>query len=431
MSKKLRRKPSTWSRTFGKRGQTVTVYERTSGGSIYARVFDPGKRRDGVFPYRKFSLAKLFNMNEVTKEEAELWAQQAALSLARGISEIQHGMPNLDRVLTLYLKHATPKKGLNRQKHDQRCAAMWRRVLGADYDMSLMDSETWEAFVSDRASGAIDPNGNRVSEEDRRPVRVRTVVVDIDWLRAVIRWGNGWRIEGRTLLTSDPTKGLAKPRVKDKGYKGLQGGVRREFATTDRYEALRQVAGDVSMTVNWGGKTHEIASYLPELLELAWYTGRRIRAICALTYADLMLDGGEHGSIKWPGETDKQGEEHVMELHPILRAAVDRILASRPGIGKAPLFPAPKDLSRPLDTKRATRWLIRAERLAGLPKQDGSAWHAYRRGWATARQHFPDAAVARAGGWKTTQALKLCYQHATDADVRDVLMADVELRETH
>lgn len=58
------------------------------------------------------------------------------------------------------------------------------------------------------------------------------------------------------------------------------------------------------------------------------------------------------------------------------------------------------------------RWLMRAEKLAGVPKLRGGRWHPYRRLWATERKDLPDADVAAAGGWRSTEALKLSYQKA-------------------
>ena len=170
---------------------------------------------------------------------------------------------------------------------------------------------------------------------------------------------------------------------------------------------------------------------MTELLDLAWYTGRRITPILSLTYADLRLDTGPTGSIKWPGETDKNGEECMMDLHPVARAAIDRVLAARPPFRgqDAPLFPAVRNPSRPMDKSRASTWLRRAEKLAGLERFEGSSWHAFRRGWATRHKDFPDVDVARAGGWRGTEVLTTIYQQATDMGVRKVLTADVELRE--
>ena len=64
------------------------------------------------------------------------------------------------------------------------------------------------------------------------------------------------------------------------------------------------------MEVRDGGKNRAQRSYASELLDLAVATGRRISAICALTYADLRLtrtDTAPHGAIRWPASTDKSG----------------------------------------------------------------------------------------------------------------------------
>jgi hypothetical protein len=54
------------------------------------------------------------------------------------------------------------------------------------------------------------------------------------------------------------------------------------------------------------------------------------------------------------------------------------------------------------------------DRCRSLPKLDGSLWHAYRRGWATARKDLPLKDVAAVGGWKDIQTLVNCYQQADD-----------------
>ena len=80
-------------------------------------------------------------------------------------------------------------------------------------------------------------------------------------------------------------------------------------------------------------------------------------------------------------------------------------------------------------TRRARAWLLAAERLAGLPKQEGGCWHPYRRGFATSRKHLPLPDVAAAGGWKGTEALQRCYLHADPATMLQVVNSPVELRE--
>ena len=192
----------------------------------------------------------------------------------------------------------------------------------------------------------------------------------------------------RKLIRENPVRGstFKVPREKNP---------RRPVAARERYERLRAVSDHVPF-----GRCQPQRSYLRELLDLAYGTGRRISAIRQLTYADLLLTQGPHGSIRWPAATDKLGHESVVPFSPLVRAALDCIRQERPGIGSRPLFPDPKDATRAIPKYRLEAWLRQAEKLAGLEKQEGGLWHAFRRGWATARKHLPAQDVARAGGWK-------------------------------
>src|SRR5205823_5093828 len=120
------------------------------------------------------------------------------------------------------------------------------------------------------------------------------------------------------------------------------------------------------------------------LLAIVNGTGRRISAVIALKYEDLQLAKtrpAPHGAIAWPGETDKMGKAWRAPINAAVRAALDALLAERPGLGAAYLFPAPKNAAKHVDRWIVSGWLEQAERLAKLPKQDGSLWHAYRRKW--------------------------------------------------
>ena len=74
------------------------------------------------------------------------------------------------------------------------------------------------------------------------------------------------------------------------------------------------------------------------------------------------------------------------------------------------------------------QWLLRAEKLAGVPKQNGSLFHAYRRGWATARKHLSLKDVAATGGWKRTETLLRVYIQADTATMLQVLDEPLERR---
>lgn len=120
-----------------------------------------------------------------------------------------------------------------------------------------------------------------------------------------------------------------------------------------------------------------------------------------------------HGAVHWSADLDKQKRVHITPITAETRQELERYLRTSPRVGDAPLFPAPEDESKPIRRDVAARWLLRAEKLAGLP----SVYHPYRRLWASERQHLSDVAVAKAGGWSDTQTLKLYYQHARPADI--------------
>lgn len=60
---------------------------------------------------------------------------------------------------------------------------------------------------------------------------------------------------------------------------------------------------------------------MPELLDIAEGTRRRIAPICSLR-CDLRLErveGAPFGAILWPAETDKQGKEWFAPISPNVR----------------------------------------------------------------------------------------------------------------
>jgi len=298
---------------------------------------------------------------------------------------------------------------------------MWTRFLGARKDPSTIALREWEVFTDARRSGAIDPRGRNVKEGNRKPIRARPVEIDLKWLKAVLNWGTKWRTrEGRYLLIENPVRGYQILTEKNP---------RRPVVSEDRYEATRAVSNQVTMEIRWTSERVGQRSYFSEILDIVNGTGRRISAVCALTYQDLDLTDGPYGSIRWPADTDKMGHESTVPISPPVRAAIDRILRERPGIGAAPLFPSPGDPTQPMTRHLADKWLRKAEKLAGLEPQVGSLWHAYRRKWGSERKHLPDVDVAAAGGWKDTVSLKRAYQQADAATILSVVLNGGELRE--
>lgn len=113
----------------------------------------------------------------------------------------------------------------------------------------------------------------------------------------------------------------------------------------------------------------------------------------------------------------------ALELHTARMRRLDL-----PGIGNAPLFPAPKDPSTPMLRDVADRWLRKAEKAAKVEPHNGSLWHAYRRRWATVWKHLPATNVAEAGGW-AGQTLQKCYQQPDEETMYEVVTGGGSLRE--
>jgi hypothetical protein len=237
----------------------------------------------------------------------------------------------------------------------------------------------------------------------------------------VFRWAARWQTaQGSYLMRENPLRGFETPRELNP---------QRSVASQDRYEATRGVSDLVMMETRFGGKIRAQRSYLSELLDIANGTGHRLSAICSLAFEDLRLNEGPHGSIHWPSHSDKVGYEATVPVSPSVRAAIDRIIRERPGIGATPLFPAPADPTQPITRHLADKWLRKGEKLAELEPLKGTLWHSYRRKWATERKHMPDVDVAHAGGWKNTVSLKTAYQQADAETTLRVVLGAGELRE--
>ena len=172
---------------------------------------------------------------------------------------------------------------------------------------------------------------------------------DCLWLRQVFNWATKWRDErGHYLMRENPLRGYDVPTEKNP---------RRPVATTDRYRVLRAVSDQVMMEIRWDGRRRVHRSYLSELLDIAHGTGRRINAVCQLRYDDFRPELGQHGGLRWREDTDKMGREWFAPINASVRAALDRLLQERPGIGAAYVFPSPKGRTRPIRYDLAAAWL--------------------------------------------------------------------------
>lgn len=406
----MARKRKRWTYSAGRRPYTVAVEELEPGGNIYVRIWS---RREQRHRYR--------SLRHRDRDRAIEHAEKLALRLREEGEAVLAGNVTWDRVIRLYRQHRTPQKSPGVRKDDDRRTELFTRFLGPRKDPHAISLAEWEKFIHQRRGGIISPRGKPVAEGKRRPVRIRTVEADLRWLKAVLNWGANWKTgDNRYLLRENPVRGFEFPKEKNP---------RRPIATQERYEKIKAVADQVMMEVEWDGDRKLVRSHLTEIFEIVNGTGRRISAICQLRYEDLRLEQGPHGSIRWPADTDKMGRESIVPITAEARAVINRILEERPGIGTAPLFPAPRDPSEPVRYELASDWLQEAEKLASVEPQKGTLWHAYRRKWATERKHLSDVDVAAAGGWSNPRTLTEIYQQPDQDSMYRVVSEPAKLRE--
>lgn len=402
--------------TVGEKPCTVRIYRRSGRRNIYIRTWDSEAGR-----WRKRSLGHA----DVEKAKAE--AAQLHADLVEGKKVHEDDSTTLARVFTLYKRHRTPQKSESEQKGDARRIKMWTRWLGAGKDPETISRAEWEGFIEARSEGTIDARGRREGHPDYngREVGPRTIERDCRFLLAVLNWARDWRTETGYLLSENVCRGYPIPQEKNPS---------QPVATDERVQAIREAAAEFTMDVTWGETRQTVPAHLSTIFELAVETGRRLSAILALRYSDVLPDKGPCGSIRWRADTDKEGRETVVPVTARARKALDRHTARMRdlglrGIGDAPLFPRPTDPSEPVTRQLADRWLRKAEKRAEVEPHDGSLWHAYRRRWATVRKDLPATDVAEAGGWSGPQTLQSVYQQADPETMYNVVSSGGELRE--
>lgn len=220
---------------------------------------------------------------------------------------------------------------------------------------------------------------------------------DLKFILAVSNWatmtGDG---TGGVLLERNPFKGFPVPKEKNPV---------RVVLKDAEYQALLAAADEV----DWRFRV---------ALILAHETGHRIGAIRTLRWSDVDL---ENELIRWRAETEKTGFEHHTPMTADARMALEDARKHNPGIGDAPILPAPREASKPVSRHLARDWWDRGEKLAGLEPRAGRGWHSLRRKFASDLMHKPLKVLSQLGGWKNPQTILICYQHPDQQQLRDAL----------
>ena len=358
----------------------VRVFPDSKTGLLQVGWREQGRRRSKSLGHRDWARAK---------RQAD---EVAAAFAAREPNSKKYAEPEpltLARLFDIYGDEVTPAKGEVSRRYDRVAMKMFLKFCGRRREARTLSQRDWDRFIRERRAGKVGPS--------RKPAADRTIERDLRFLLAVLNWATKSRDEeGRLLLDSNPLRGLRTPKEKNPV---------RILITQAEYEALL----DVSLAVEW---RFHVA------LVLAHETGHRIGAICKLRWSDIDTEGR---TIRWRGEHEKTGYEHRTPVTEEALAAVEEARKRNPGIGDAPLLPAPKDPSRCLDRTRARVWWTKAQALAGLEPKRGRGWHSLRRKFASDLMDLPLKVLCELGGWKDAQTVLCCYQRADEDRLRKAL----------
>ena len=242
------------------------------------------------------------------RDRAKREADQAAAEF-ESVGKLQIENLRVGPLFEKYLGEVTPNKTPHKQKHDVRASRMFVEFLGRTRTVESLNRRDWDRFISSRLRGDV----------TGQPVRPRTVEYDLRFLLAVLRWATQIRVaDGGFLLQVNPLRGLVPPK---------EPSPKRPILNDEQYRALLAVAEDI----DW-------RFYLA--LVLAHETGHRIGAIRQLQCSDIDL---RRLDVRWRGETDKQGRDHVTQLSSISAEALRAARKVQPRVGATWVLPSPVD----------------------------------------------------------------------------------------
>ena len=378
MARTKRRRRSYSAGEWGR--NRVRVFPDSKTGLIQIEWREAGRRRSRSLGHRDWDRAKR-QADEVAAGRAEGHLPETA--------PVESAPLTLKTLFDIYGDEVTPTKGERSRQYDEAAMKMFLGFFGRDRKPATLSQRDWDRFIRERRSGKVGPSGRSVSD--------RTIERDLKLLLAILNWAAKSRDEqGRLLLESNPLRGLKLPREKNPT---------RVLLTHSEYEALLEV----SVRMDWRFRV---------ALVIAHETGHRIGAIRKLRWSDVNI---EAGVIRWRAEHEKSGYEHRTPVTADVLAVLEEARRENPGIGDAPLLPAPKDPSKCISRSLVRYWWKKAEKFAELEPKRGRGWHSLRRKFASDLMNQPLKVLCELGGWKTAQTVLQCYQRADEGQLRKAL----------
>ncbi|MYH49839.1 MAG: site-specific integrase [Gammaproteobacteria bacterium] len=368
-------------------------YSAGEWGRNRVRVFPDPKTGRYQIEWRENGRRLTRSLKHRDRSRAKRQADEVAAGFAvhepNGQTEAEPELLTLGTLLDIYGDEVTPTKSERSRRYDRVAMKMFIKVFGRQRKPATLSQRDWDRFIRARRAGKVGPS--------RSPVSDRTIEKDLRFLLAVLNWATKSRDEeGKLLLDSNPLRGLKVPKEKNPT---------RVVLSQAEYEALLQA----SLAMDWRFRV---------ALVVAHETGHRIGAVRQLRWSDIDM---ERRTIRWRGECAKTGYEHRTPVTAEVLAVLEEARRRNPGIGDAPLLPAPKNPSACIGRSLARDWWDRAEALAGLPPKRLRGWHSLRRKFASDLMNQPLKVLCELGGWKTAETVLQCYQRADEDRLRQAL----------
>ena len=376
-----------WTRSLGSRGTRIRIFEKRRGGIFFRDVWVSGRGKN-----RK-------SLGTTDRQEADHLGRQLLVALLRHEQVVATGALTLRHLWERYSKESPAflDNTLRTQREEKAHVEVLTAFFGGGCCVRDLTEADAAAYTAKRRQGGIKLR----SGEESKAVGARSPEVELRILRTMLRWATTIRVrDGHRLLAANPLAGVRSAR---------EANPKRPVASWERFEATRAAMRELAEKYAENPARHQRWLRMEFALVLAEATGRRVGAIRHLAWVDFDSDAA---TIRWRAESDKKRKEWIVPMHAALLEEVKRFRVRLGGAFGGLVFPSSANPARPLGREVFQHGLIDAETHAKLPKVDGGGWHSLRRKWASERKHLPLVDVAAAGGWKDTQTLVNCYQHA-------------------
>ncbi len=372
MAHRARRRRA-WSYSAGQWGTTrVRAFERPARGDTLLEWYEQGAGR---------LVKKRVSLGVISHEAAMRRADEAVVALGKVASTPIADPLTVAALFDNYERNVTPTKGRSAQQHDRTCLALCKRSFGEHRVMATLGRVEWDRFIADRRSGRIRPAAQR-----GKGVRDRQVQYDLKTLLAVCNWAlTVTDVHGRPLLDRNPFKGFPIPREESP---------QRPELSDAEYQAML-------------GASAGVHPYFRLALVLVHETGHRLSSVRQLQWADVDFQAR---TIRWRGDSDKLGFEHVTPLPDAALEALEAHRARQAAIGLVWVFPAQRGPAGPTSRSSFAKWWTTVAEEAKLAPVKRRCFHSLRRKFASELKHAPLRDLAYLGGWKSTTTVVEVYQ---------------------